>query len=155
MLSMPENLSSLFCKQIRKKTTFKSQQTKKIYKIFHNVNCASSYVMHLIGCILCNKQYVGKAETSLSIRLNNHGKDVKKVDAIMICKYFQQASHIIDQLMNTSKFKGTLTQRLIESEIFWILTLFRIDIFGAAHGWQGGGGAKRPPSLNSVTHILQ
>ena len=29
-----------------------------------------------------------------------------------------------------------------------ILTLFRMDIFGAAHGLRGGGGAKRPPLLN-------
>ena len=156
------NLRSFFCKQIRKKTVFKSQQTRKIYKIFHNVNCASSLVMYLIGCISCNRQYVGKAETSFSIWLNNHRKDVKKVDAIMVCKYFQQLSHnfnkhakftIIDQLTNTSKSKGTLTQRLIESENFWILTLFKMGIFGAGHGW--GGGQKGSPSLKSVTHILQ
>ena len=36
------------------------------------------------------------------------------------------------------------------------LTLFRMDIFGTAHGWWGvGGGAKGPPSPKSVTHILQ
>ena len=50
------NLMSRSCKQVQKTTTFKSQQTKKIYKIFHNVNCASSYVIHLMECILCNKQ---------------------------------------------------------------------------------------------------
>ena len=44
-------------------------------------------------CILCNKQYVGKPETSFNIRLNNHRKDVKKVDTIMACKHFQQESH--------------------------------------------------------------
>ena len=33
-----------------------------------------------------------------------------------------------------------------------ILTLFRMGFFGAAHGW---GVAKRPPSLKSVTHIIQ
>ena len=32
------------------------------------------------------------------------------------------------------------------------LTLFRMGFLGAAHGW-GGGRAKRPPSLKSVTHI--
>ena len=32
------------------------------------------------------------------------------------------------------------------------LTLFMMDIFETAHGW---GGAKRPPSLKSVIHILQ
>ena len=39
-------------------------------------------------CIFCNKQYVGKVETSFNIRLNNHRKNVKKVDAIMACKHF-------------------------------------------------------------------
>ena len=74
-------------------------------------------------CILCNKQYVGKAETSFNIRLNNHRKDVKNIDAKMACKHFLQENHnfnkhakftIIDQLTNTSKFKETLSQRLIE-----------------------------------------
>ena len=35
------------------------------------------------------------------------------------------------------------------------LTLFRIGLFRAAHGWGGGGSQKGPPSLKSVTHILQ
>ena len=38
------------------------------------------------------------------------------------------------------------------------LTLLRTVIFGAAHGLGGAGGGqeqKRPPSLKSVTHILQ
>ena len=32
------------------------------------------------------------------------------------------------------------------------MTLFRMGIFGAAHGW---GGQKGPRSLRSVTNILQ
>ena len=55
-----------------KKTTFKSQQTRKIYEILHNVNCTISFVLHLIECILCYKQYGSEAETSFNIRLNNH-----------------------------------------------------------------------------------
>ena len=83
-------------------------------------------------CILCNKQYEGKIETSFNIRLNNHQKDVKKVDAKMACKYFQPESHnfnkhakftIINQLKNFSRSKETLIQRLIEREHFWILKL--------------------------------
>ena len=34
-------------------------------------------------------------------------------------------------------------------QVIFTLTLFKMGIFGAAHGW---GGAKRPPSLKSVTH---
>ena len=66
------NIKSFCCKQVRKTTSFKSQQTKKMHKIFHNINCASSYVIYLIEFILCSKQYVGKAETSFDIRLHNH-----------------------------------------------------------------------------------
>ena len=84
------------------------------------------------GVHLCNKQYVRTSETSFNKRLNNCRKDVKKVDAIMACKYFQQETHnfnkhtkftIIDQVTNTSKSKKTLIQRLIERENFWILKL--------------------------------
>ena len=113
-----KNLRSLCCKQVRETAAIKSQQTKKIYKIFHNVNCASRYVIYLMEGILCNKQNVGKAGISFNIRLNNHSKDVNKVDAIMACKHFQQESRnfnkcakftVIDQLTNNSKSKKTLT----------------------------------------------
>ena len=33
------------------------------------------------------------------------------------------------------------------------LTLFRMGVFGAPHGWGGGGG--KAPALKSVTRILQ
>ena len=36
----------------------------------------------------------------------------------------------------------------------WILTLFRMDFIGAAHGW-GGVGLFGTPCLKSPTHILQ
>ena len=83
-------------------------------------------------CTLCTKQYVGKAETSFNLRLNNHRKDVKKDDAIMAYKHFQQQGDnfnkhakftIIDKLTNTSKSMEILTQRLIERENLWILKL--------------------------------
>ena len=64
---MPEKFKATLLQACTKKqlaTTFKSQQTKKMYKIFHKVNSASSYVIFLMECILCNKQYVGIAETS-------------------------------------------------------------------------------------------
>ena len=40
----------------------------------------------------------------------------------------------------------------INLKLSHILTLFRMGFFGATHGW---GRPKRPPSLKSVTHILQ
>lgn len=66
-------------RQSFKALTFKKHQIKKIYKIFHNVNCTRSYVIHLMVCIFCDKQYVRKAETRFNLRLNNHVKMWKYV----------------------------------------------------------------------------
>ena len=91
--------------------------------------------------ILCDKQYVEKAETSFNIRLNSHRKDVKKVDANMqmqtfstgkppfqqTCKKTTNNEHL--KTTNTSKSKEALTQRperRTERENFWILKLDRL-----------------------------
>ena len=80
-------------------------------------------------CTLCNKQYVGKAETAFNIRLNNHRKDTENPNAILACRPFQQHGHnfnshakfiIIDKLVNTSSSEGILHERLIQRENFWI-----------------------------------
>ena len=41
-------------------TAFKSQQTNKTWKIFHNTNCKTEYVIYLMEFAICNLQYVGK-----------------------------------------------------------------------------------------------
>ena len=80
-------------------------------------------------CALCNKQYVGKAETAFNIRLNNHRKDTENPNAILACRPFQQHGHnfnshakfiIIDKLIKTSSSEGILHERLIQRENFWI-----------------------------------
>ena len=54
---------------------------------FHNVNCASSSIIYLMECILCNEQHLRQA--NFNITFNNHRKDVKKADAVMACAHFQ------------------------------------------------------------------
>ena len=109
--------------QVISSSTSKSQQTNKSYKIFHEVNCSSAYVIYLMECTLCKIQYIGKSETSFNIRLNNHHKDVRKTDAILVCKCLQERNHvfnkltefiIIVKLTNTTKSKEILRQRFIE-----------------------------------------
>ena len=84
-------------------------------------------------CTLCNKQYIGKAETAFNIRLNNHRKDTKNPSALLGCRHFLQQGHnfnsqakfiIIDKQVNTSSSKDVLRERL---------TLFGMGLFGAAH----------------------
>ena len=66
-LSKTDNLC---CNQLTSTMTFTSQQTKRKFKIYHKINFKSEYLIYLMGCTLSNKQYVGKAETTFTIRLN-------------------------------------------------------------------------------------
>ena len=119
--------------------TFISQQTKRKFKIYHQVNCKSEYVVYLMECTLCNKKCVGKAETAFNIRLNNHRKDTKNSNAILACRHFKQQGHkfnshvkfiIIDKLVNTSSSKDILRERLIQRESFLIQKLKTLVPYG-------------------------
>ena len=83
-------------------------------------------------CTLCNKQYAGKAETPLNIRLNNRKKDTKNPNAIPACRHSQQQGHkfnshvkfiIINKLVSASSTKDSLRDHSIQRENFWIQKL--------------------------------
>ena len=42
-------------------------------------------------------QYAGKSEAPFNIRLNNHRKDSKKEDAMLVCPHFQNSNHIFER----------------------------------------------------------
>ena len=46
------NKSSLCCAQIVNTTTFESYQTIRTFKIFHKLNCKSSFAIYLMECSL-------------------------------------------------------------------------------------------------------
>ena len=46
-------------KGINKTTTFTSSNKNKTVKLFHPVNCQSSWVIYIIECNICNLQYIG------------------------------------------------------------------------------------------------
>ena len=114
-------------------TSFKSNQTNRVFKIFHNINCKSTFLIYLLECNICNIQYVGKSETTFNIRLNNHKKDVKDPNAVPADKHFTLPGHdfnknakftLIEKLTNTNKVATeTLKERLKNGENFWIIKL--------------------------------
>ena len=123
----------LCCQQLISTTTFKINQTNKTFKIYHRVNCKSSFVIHLLDCYICNIQYIGQSETPFNIRLNNHRKDVKNPNVIPACKHFNRHDHdfnnhgkiiIIEQLRNIhTTSTETLKERLKQWENCWIMKL--------------------------------
>ena len=132
---------TLCCNQVLTTNTFMSQHTKRTFNIFFNLNCKSdlSIVIYLIECILCQMQYVGRAETAFNLRLNNHRKDTKKPNSILACEHFQEQGHnfnkhakfiIIDKLVNLHGSKEALRKILVIRENFRIQKLKTIVPFG-------------------------
>ena len=115
------NNRSLCCKQIVHTTTFRSNQTNRIFRIYHNLNCKSKYVIYLLDCTKYKLQYVGKAETEFNIRLNNHQKDVWKPDAMTASRHFSGKNHnfnahakfiLIEQTRHVGIDKEKIKERL-------------------------------------------
>ena len=80
----------LFYQQLISTTNFKSNQTNKMFEIYHKNNCKNSFVIYLLECYICNIQYVDKSEKPFNVRLNNHRKDVKNHNALPACKHFNK-----------------------------------------------------------------
>ena len=106
---------------------------------FFKLNCQSEYVIYLLECILCKIQYVGKAETACNLRLNNHRKDTKKSNSILVCKHSQEQEHnfnkhtkfiITDKLINVHGSKEALQEMLLVRKSFWIQKLKTLVPFG-------------------------
>ena len=129
---VPCNLTRFLCYQ-QLISKFKSNQTNKTFKIYHRVNCKSSFVIYLLECFICNIWYVRKSETPFSIRFNNHWKDVKNPSAASVCKHFNKHDRdfnnhrkiiIIKQLRNIDTTSAeTSKERLKQQENFWIMKL--------------------------------
>ena len=71
-------LKNLCCTHVQSTSTFRSTVTHKTFKICNKLNYKSKCLIYQIKFVLCNKQYTGKSETTFTLRLNNHQKDVNK-----------------------------------------------------------------------------
>ena len=72
-------------------------------------------------CTLRNKQYVGKRGIYFSTKLNNHRKDAKDANTILVTKYFQAVGHnfnkhakfiIKDKLVSVNSTKDVFTRTI-------------------------------------------
>ena len=121
-----------WCFKLERCETFSSRTVKRDYKILHNVNCSSNWVIYLVDCMKCKKQYVGKSKTTLNLRLNNHRSHIKKkhTDCTLTqhylnttCDFKQHARVTIIEQMNFHNDMSIPVERkeqiLKRREIFW------------------------------------
>ena len=64
-------------KVLQEGATFKSTNTKKIYKIKQKVDCQSSYIIYLGTCQKCSWQYVGKSTQPFKKRHSGQKQEIK------------------------------------------------------------------------------
>ena len=84
-------------------------------------------------CALCKVQYVGKVETALDIRLNNHRKDVSNPELIPVDLHLRKPGHsfnlhakftLMEQLSNIhTTDKDILKFQFKRREDFWTQNL--------------------------------
>ena len=111
----------------------RSYHGQQLYTTFHKLNCKSKYIIYLMECALCQVQYVGKAETTFSIRLTNHKKYVSNPKSVPAELHFRKPE---DSFTLNAKFisiellsniptinKDILKFRLKQREYFWIKKL--------------------------------
>ena len=78
------------CTGIQATDTFSSFATKSAYKINHNFNCNIKYLIHLLCCKTCGKQYSGKTVGRFRSRWNNYKMDARKAASGNIESWKQQ-----------------------------------------------------------------
>lgn len=88
------------CFYIKETDSFQDKSGNKTFKIKHTINCNSKYVVYLLQCKVCRKQYVGSAETSFRLRFNNysscnrrHNAGAKNVPQESLHRHFDQSDH--------------------------------------------------------------
>ena len=67
----------LLCPRLKEGSTFSNTFTGLSYKMKHNLTCKSKYVVYLITCKECGKQYTGKKTQYMHQRHGGHGSEVE------------------------------------------------------------------------------
>ena len=67
----------MLCPRLREGGDFSSTYTGLRYKMRHRLTCKSKYVVYLITCLGCNKQYVGKTTQHMHLRHSGHRAEIE------------------------------------------------------------------------------
>ena len=125
-------LNNLCCTQVQSTNIFRSTVTHNTFKIYNKLNCKSKYLIYVMECVLCNKQYTGKSETSFNLRLSDYWKDLNKQNSLQAVQHFWLSARnfnkhakftLIERLNDTNLDKELLKYRLRKREDFWIIKL--------------------------------
>ena len=65
------------CNFVEESRTFSNSSGDSSFDIKYDLHCNSKFVVYLLKCKTCHKQYVGSTKTKFRTRLNNYRKDLR------------------------------------------------------------------------------
>ena len=100
-----------------------SSQTNKSYPITQHMDCKSTWIIYLITCRKCNKQYIGKTTNTLYTRISNTRSQIKNFKTSQSLKlpyaqHFNLPNHSISDLalMPIEQIKQQSNQVILHRE---------------------------------------
>ena len=146
----------LCCKTLDVSCIFQSYATGCTFAFSNscgtNLNCKSSFVIYLISCTRCSRQYVGQTRQSLHKRLNGHRSSiVNNKLSTYLCQHFNSDGHSFDNVriqivdcVNTSSLSlEEAVAELNAKEDFYMKVLNTFFPIGLNDRIQGGGCVSR------------
>ena len=124
------------CSHLNCSPVFSSKITKQTFPIRHKATCTSSYLIYLITCTKCRKQYVGMTTKQLNTRIHHHRWNILQNRTSGIGLHFNFPNHNIDNLsvqvidMVPQNSPNSL-QKLQSLEHYWISQLKTLDLTSA------------------------
>ena len=114
--------SCVTCRVMVETNTFSSTKTGRKYKVRHQANCRSSWIIYLISCRhpQCGKQYVGKSRNALYKRHYGHRAQFKnKISELG--KHFHNDEHGVGnvKIQIIDKVREGNETALEQCEAFW------------------------------------
>ena len=81
------------CKNVTETSTFISTTTQNTYKINHQFNCSEKWLVYLITCNKCYKQYVRQTVDEFCRTWNNYKSNDRKFQRLEPCMQEHLAGH--------------------------------------------------------------
>ena len=124
------NRKCIVCSFIEVNKKFTSTATGESFPITSNLTCKSSWLIYLITCKRCSKQYVGKTKTMLYTRFNNTRSEIKNYTtkggkSLPYVTHFNSEEHSVSDisLMPIEKIHKQARSVILRRESFWIAKL--------------------------------
>ena len=98
----------LTCPVLQERNVIVPTATGQRFPIVSRLSCASSFVVYVLMCTVCNKQYVGKTTKRLNIRRNHHREKFistrGEVNSYLVYKHFDVHGR---EAMSVTPFKAS------------------------------------------------